>query len=67
MVPDSICWITMDGVPLTNADIKEGMDVAVIGKKAHPKFRDDKVFSTFSHILESLGYKEGFKPIEELI
>lgn len=67
MVPDSICWITLDGIPLTNADIKEGLEVAVIGKKAHPKFRDDKVFSTFSHILESLGYKGGFKPIEELI
>ncbi|MGC8701225.1 MAG: DUF917 domain-containing protein [Thermoplasmata archaeon] len=67
MVPDSICWITIEGTPLTNADIKEGMEVAVIGKKAHPKFRDEKVFSTFSHILESLGYKEEFKPIEDLV
>jgi len=67
MVPDSICWITTDGIPLTNADIKEGMEVAVIGKKAHPKFRDEKVYSMFTHILESIGYTGEFKPIEELV
>ncbi len=67
MVPDSICWLSLDGTPLTNADIKEGMEVAVIGKKAHPKFRTNEVFLTFKHILEMLGYKGGFIPIEELI
>ncbi|MEM3543645.1 MAG: DUF917 domain-containing protein [Candidatus Micrarchaeia archaeon] len=66
MVPDSICWLTTDGIPLTNADIKEGMEVAVIGKKAHPKFRTKEAFQTFRHVLEILGYKGEFKRIEEI-
>lgn len=67
MVPDSICWLTTDGTPLTNADIKEGLEVAVIGKKAHPKFRTKEAYNTFKHILEILGYKGDFKGIEELV
>ncbi|MEM0195591.1 MAG: DUF917 domain-containing protein [Candidatus Micrarchaeaceae archaeon] len=66
MVPDSICWLTTDGIPLTNADIKEGMEVAVIGKKAHPKFRTKEAFQTFRHVLEILGYKGEFKRMEEI-
>ncbi|MGC8699310.1 MAG: DUF917 domain-containing protein [Candidatus Acidifodinimicrobium sp.] len=67
MVPDSICWITTDGIPLTNADIKEGLDVVVIGRKAHPKFRTDRAYDTFRHVLEMLGYKGEFKRIEDII
>lgn len=67
MVPDSICWITTDGISLTNADIREGMVVAVIGKKAHLKFRDEKIYSMFTHIFEFIGYLGEFKPIEELV
>lgn len=39
MAPDSICWLGLDGEPLTNADISEGIEVAVIGKKAHERWR----------------------------
>ena len=67
MVPDSICWLGLDGTPLTNADIKEGMEVAVIGIKAHPKFRTKEAFQTFKHVLEMLGYKGDFIPIEDLV
>lgn len=67
MVPDSICWLRTDGTPLTNADIKEGMEVAVILKKAHPKFRGDKAFSTFKHTLEMVGYKGNFIDFEDLL
>jgi hypothetical protein len=66
MVPDSICWLRTDGTPLTNADLKEGMDIAVILKKAHPKFRGKKAFSTFKGVLGLLGYKGEFVGIEEL-
>jgi len=67
MVPDSICWLTTDGNPMTNADIQEGQEVAVIGKKAHPKFRTKEAYHTFAHVLEILGYKGEFKGIEELV
>lgn len=64
MVPDSICWLSIDGKPLTNVDIKEGLEVAVIGKKAHEKWRVPKGFEVFRHILKLLGYEGEYKPIE---
>lgn len=62
-VPDSICWLRTDGEPLTNADVAEGMDVAVIGKKAHEKWRTPEGFKVFKHVLESIGYKGGYVPV----
>jgi DUF917 family protein len=63
-VPDSICWLRTDGEPLTNADVEEGMDVAVIGKKAHEKWATLEGFKVFTHVLESIGYKGGYVPIK---
>ena len=60
MVPDLICWLTTDGEPLTNADIKEGLEVAAIGKRAHEKWKTPQGFKLFGHILESVGYKGGY-------
>lgn len=37
--PDLTCWITTDGKPLTNADLKEGMEVAIVAIKAHERWR----------------------------
>lgn len=62
-VPDSICWLRADGEPLTNADVEEGMDVAVIGRKAYEKWRTPEGFKVFTHVLESIGYKGGYVPI----
>ncbi len=66
MVPDSICWLTTDGIPLTNADIVEGLEVAVIAKKANSMFRTREAFDTFKDILAKLGYTGEFKKIEEV-
>lgn len=66
MMPDSICWLTTDGEPLTNADVKEGLEVAVLGKKAHEKWRVPGGFDVFRHVLKLLGYEGEYKPIEEL-
>lgn len=57
MVPDLICWLTTDGEPLTNADIKEGLEVVAIAKRAHEKWKTPQGFKLFAHILESIGYK----------
>jgi len=67
MVPDSICWLTTDGVPLTNADMKEGLEVAVLGKKAHKKWRVPGGFDVFRHVLKLLGYEGEYQPIEEIL
>lgn len=64
MVPDLICWLKTDGEPLTNADIKEGMEVVVIGTKAHKKWRTPAGFKVFTHVLESIGYTGEYIPIE---
>jgi len=60
MVPDLICWLTTDGEPITNADVKEGLEVAAIGKMAHEKWKTPQGFKLFGHILESIGYKGGY-------
>jgi len=65
MAPDSICWLTTDGEPLTNADVKEGLEVAAIGKRAHEKWKTPEGSKLFGHILESIGYKGGYIAFEE--
>ena len=67
MVPDLICWLTTDGEPLTNADVREGLEVVVIGAKAHEKWRVPGGFDVFRHVLKLLGYEGEYKPIEELL
>ena len=67
VVPDLICSVDAKGNPLTNADIKEGMEVQYIGFAANPAFRTPAVFGLFTTILETLGYEKNFVPIEELM
>lgn len=66
MVPDGICYINLDGQPLTNVDIKEGMDIAVIGIKAPDKWRVPAGFNLFRRVVEAIGYRGEYKKIEEL-
>lgn len=64
MVPDSICWLRTDGEPLTNADLEEGMDVVMLGKKAYEEWRTPKGFEVFKNVLASFGYKGKYIPLE---
>lgn len=63
MVPDLICWLRIDGEPLTNVEIQEGMEVAVIGIKAHEKWHTQSGFDVFRHVLKMIGYDGEYKPI----
>jgi len=67
MVPDRMCWITTEGDPLTNVDVKEGLEVAVIGIKAPDIWRTEKGFEAFKRVLEALDYEGEYQPIEKLI
>ncbi len=67
VVPDLICSVDANGNPLTNADIREGMEVHYIGFAANPAFRTPAGFRLFTTILETLGYEGDFVPIEELM
>jgi hypothetical protein len=67
VVPDLICALDIKGVPLTNVDIRKGMELTYIGFAANPAFRTPVAFKLFARILETLDYREGFVPIEELV
>jgi hypothetical protein len=67
MLPDSICWLGLDGSPLTNTDIKEGMKVAAIGIKSDDKWRVPKGLELIKPTLSIFGYKGEYEPIEELV
>lgn len=66
MVPDLICTLGEDGLPLTNADLAEGMEVSYIGFPAPALFRTIEVCDLFQPILSQLGYTDTFVPIEKL-
>jgi DUF917 family protein len=65
--PDLTCWMTTDGKPLTNADIKEGLQVAVIGIKAHKRWRTPEGLVVYRPVLAELGYTGEYIPIEKLL
>jgi len=68
MVPDKICLMTLDGDPVTNADTKVGMKIAVLGFKASERWRKHpKGFDVWRHILEKMGYTKDYIPIEKLV
>jgi DUF917 family protein len=67
VVPDLICTLGAEGKPLTNADLKSGMEVIYLGFPASASFRTDEVFRLFQPILRALDYRQGFQPIEALI
>lgn len=66
VVPDLICAVSADGMPLSNAEIEEGQEIAYVGFKADPMFRTPEAFGLFSTALGVLEYEGGFVPIEEL-
>jgi DUF917 family protein len=66
IVPDLICGIDKGGNPLTNVDTRQGMEITYLGFPAPSAFRGQEVFALFKNILRTLGYEEGFVPIEEL-
>jgi len=66
MVPDSICLMSLDGNPLTNADIKKGMKIVAVGIPASEKWtKHPNGFGIWRHILEKIGYKGEFVPLRK--
>jgi uncharacterized protein len=66
MVPDLICAVSSEGIPLTNADIEVGMELSYLGFQAHDRFRTERAIGCFTPILAAMGYTEGFQPVEGL-
>jgi uncharacterized protein len=67
IAPDLICCLSQDGLPLTNVDMREGLEVAFIGLKAPEKLRVPQAFKVFADVLHKMGFTGSYIPIEELI
>ncbi|RLI34632.1 hypothetical protein DRO53_03125 [Candidatus Bathyarchaeota archaeon] len=64
-VPDLICTMTLNGTPLTNADMEVGMEIAVIAASASEKWRKHpEGFKVWKHILEKMGYTGDYVPVK---
>jgi DUF917 family protein len=62
-VPDLICVVDREtGRPITNPNLKEGMDVAVIGFKSPAQWRKKKALEIFTP--RSFGFNMKYIPIE---
>jgi DUF917 family protein len=67
MGPDLICYLTPDGTPLTNEEIKEGQELAIIGLKAPERSRYvESIIDSYLQGLKLLGYNGPYIPIEQL-
>lgn len=65
MVPDLIAMMEVEGKPLSNADTKEGMEIAILGIPApEPWKRIPEGFDCWKPILEKLGYEGPYIPIK---
>jgi len=66
MAPDLICSISVRGQALTNADLKEDMEIAVLAFPCHAKWRELNGYKVFKHVIEKLGYDGDYVTVEEL-
>ena len=58
MGPDSICYITADGQPLSNADITAdmaGTEIVLIGIRADDKMRSPAIVGSFEEVFRSIA------------
>lgn len=67
MMPDSLCYLTSDGKPLSNADAAEanGLEVSLIGVKAHPVLMEPELLAAYRQTLLSTGYGGPYVPFSE--
>jgi len=66
MIPDLICILDKNGNPITNADIKEELEVIVFGIKSDKKWRRPIAYNIFKENLRRFGFDLTYIPIEKL-
>jgi DUF917 family protein len=66
MSPDLICYLTPEGQPLSNADLRQGQWVCVMSMQARPEMRQPFIVNAFLTIFKRLGYAGPYVPIEKL-
>lgn len=66
IAPDLISYVTPDGQPLSNADIKKGDELLLIGSEAPEKMKQAQIIDTFLETLKGMGYYGNYVPIAQL-
>lgn len=64
--PDAICVFQSDGTPMTNADLKPGMEVALVGVPCNQKWLQNDAVNVFQKAFDYFDYKGGYIPVTEL-
>lgn len=67
LAPDLICWLSSECKPMTNADLKEGKEVIVLGIEAPEQWRKPEAYGMFQRIHGTLGYEEDYVPLKKLV
>ena len=66
IAPDSICYMNDLGETFSNADIKVGDFINIVGIPAVKQIRTPYFINIFEEALRALGHKDSYIPIEEL-
>jgi DUF917 family protein len=67
MLPDLISYLDREGKPMTNADLKEGMDIRVLGIPIHPRCRAPEALSLYAKVLkDTLAFEGPYISVEHL-
>ena len=66
MAPDRICFVTPDGRPTTNADIRVGDEIAVFLIEAQRNWRSKRAVDLFRPTLTAMGYDGPYVPMKSL-
>ncbi|HVO39024.1 MAG TPA: DUF917 domain-containing protein [Spirochaetia bacterium] len=66
VAPDLICSVDSKGNPMTNADLREGMEITYIGFPAAAALRTPQACAMFVEVLAAADYHEEFVQLEKL-
>lgn len=67
IAPDRICFVTPDGRPTTNADIRVGDEIAVFVIEAQTNWRSKNAAGLFRPTLSAMGFDGPYVPAELLL
>lgn len=65
MAPDITSYVTINGDPLSNADLLEKMQIHIIASPCDEKMRNSKILGAFGAQLKSIGYYGPYIKVEE--
>lgn len=67
VAPDRICFLGLDGRPITNADISTGEKIAVLVLEAQSRWKARTAAAVFAATLAAMGYTGPYIPARDLL